>query len=175
MSRQFLTHRRLVVTAVAGLALAAAAVPAVAATASTSPVTHVSAHTSKHTSVPRLAQQWADAWNTGNAAKMGSLFTRDGVYTDHALNQSFTGPAGAAEWVHGTLEQIAAARVTITRAFRDGDNICVTWTFSGTYKATGKKFSVPATSVFRTKHNRIASVEDFYNLSDLLNQAGLAK
>ncbi|MEU3979799.1 nuclear transport factor 2 family protein [Streptomyces sp. NPDC026672] len=143
---------------------------------------HRPAPSATHPSVPRLAQQWAHAWNTGSARRMASLFTKDGVYVDHGFQVTYRGPAGAGRWVDDTMDNFTTLRATTKRAFRDGDDIGVVWTFSGTFNGTGafpeaagKSFSVPATSVFRTKHGKIASVEDFHNPADLMAQVGMAR
>ncbi|WP_328608926.1 nuclear transport factor 2 family protein [Amycolatopsis sp. NBC_00345] len=132
---------------------------------------------------PRVVEQWASAWNTGDALAMSALFAPDGTYTDHAFQAAFTGPAGVEQWVTTTMQRFRAFRATVENAFRLGDNIAVTWTFAGTFgdrtpftpphDPAGKSFSVPATSVFTLRHDRIVSAEDYYNLADVLRQVGL--
>ncbi|WP_020389256.1 nuclear transport factor 2 family protein [Kribbella catacumbae] len=133
--------------------------------------------------MPRIVHQWADAWNTANPTAMSKLFDQRGVYTDHAFQASFTGPAGAKQWVELTKASISPVKITVHDTISAGDRIAVTWTFSGTftervpftppYKATGKSFSVPATSVFTVRRGRIQSVDDYYNLADILRQVDL--
>ncbi|ALG08433.1 hypothetical protein H4W33_009590 [Kibdelosporangium phytohabitans] len=82
-----------------------------------------------------------------------------------------------------TKRAISPLRITGRSAFRDGDNIAVTWTFSGTFTGktpftppdnpAGRSFSVPATSVIAMRHGRVGSVDDYYNLADILRQVGL--
>ena len=177
------TTRNILVATTLAVGVAFAAVPASAA-----PVDNVTS-TAEHAGhdqdrrLPRIAQQWANAWNAGDAAAMGALFAPGGTYTDHAFQATFTGPAGAALWVQVTLQSISPAHVTIKDAFCSGDNVSVSWTFTGTftdkapltppYNATGKSFSVAATSVITTHNGRITSVDDYYNLADILRQVGL--
>lgn len=134
--------------------------------------------------VPRQVRQWARAWNTGDAELMASLFTRNGSYTDHAFQATFRGREGIAQWVAITLASITDARVTIADAVGDDDRAAVRWTFSGTFTArqpfgpdaavAGRSFSVPAASWFVLAGQRISTVEDHYNLADLMRQLGLA-
>ncbi|QUQ67221.1 nuclear transport factor 2 family protein [Kutzneria sp. CA-103260] len=179
MSR--VTRRRVTATAlVAGVALTTG-IALTAPSASAVPAQEAAAAQRQH--LPRLAQQWVNAWNTGDGAAMGALFAPDGVYTDHAFQAAFTGPAGAKLWVELTMRSIANAKVTVKNAFCSGDNIAVTWTFSGTftdkaaltppYSAAGKSFAVPVSTVITTRHNLITAVDDYYNLADVLRQVGL--
>ena len=85
------------------------------------------------TRVPRLVQQWANAWNTGSAEALAALFTKDGTYTDHAFQASFRGREAIGQWVVITLDSIASARVTIHDAFRTQNRAAARWTCSGTF------------------------------------------
>nr|WP_052479049.1 nuclear transport factor 2 family protein [Kibdelosporangium sp. MJ126-NF4]CEL21747.1 hypothetical protein [Kibdelosporangium sp. MJ126-NF4]CTQ92527.1 hypothetical protein [Kibdelosporangium sp. MJ126-NF4] len=172
------TARRLLTAVALAAGVTLASLPtSVAQTSETVNATH------DNRQVPRIVQQWANAWNKGDAAALGALFTQDGTYTDHAFQASFTGPAGVRQWVAITTDSIKPLKVTVASAFRSGDHVSVTWTFSGTFtdnspfepphNPAGRSFSVPATSVFTLRHDRIKSVADFYNLADLLRQVGL--
>lgn len=128
--------------------------------------------------VPRVVRQWAAAWNAGSPGEMAALFTRDGVYEDHAFQVVFRGRDGVAQWVAITSGAIDDTHVEVDEAFRSGDRIAVRWTFSGTDSAsglggrppTGNSFSVPAASIFQIKGDKIQRVDDYYNLADLLRQ-----
>ncbi|GAA0589990.1 SnoaL-like domain-containing protein [Kribbella sandramycini] len=160
-------------TLTAGAALAAA--PAIATPDGTS-----MSQPGRHT--PRIVQQWANAWNTADPVAMSKLFARDGTYTDHAFQASFTGPAGARQWGEITRRAISPLKVTIHDTIVDGDRIAITWTFSGTftthhpfapYNPAGKSFAVPATTILTLHHHRLTSAADYYNLADLLRQLNL--
>jgi steroid delta-isomerase-like uncharacterized protein len=131
--------------------------------------------------IPRVVAAWADAWNTANPQKMGALFAKDGVYQDNAFQVAMTGPKGAATWITITEQSVKNAHVDVVDAFRSGDKVAVRWNFSGTdtgafdkdVPATGKSFTVPATTVIDLKGDKIQHLTDYYNLADLLRQAGL--
>jgi steroid delta-isomerase-like uncharacterized protein len=171
------TTRHLFAALTLTVGIAVAAVPASAQEIQTTSMSEQSRQ------APRIVRQWANAWNTLDGVAMGKLFAPRGIYTDHAFQASFTGPAGAEMWVGLTKRSISPASVTVKDAFSSGDQIAVSWTFSGTftdkapftppYSAAGKSFSVPATSLFTVRHGRISSVDDYYNLADILRQAGL--
>ncbi|MGW5251113.1 ester cyclase [Streptomyces sp. NPDC004129] len=131
--------------------------------------------------IPRMVAAWAEAWNTASPQKMAAMFTEDGVYQGNAFQVTMTGHAGVATWVAITEQGIKNAHVHVVDAFGEGDKIAVRWTFSGTdtgafakdRPATGKSFSVPATTVMDLKGGKIQHLTDYYNLADLLRQVGL--
>jgi hypothetical protein len=130
----FRTRRLLPTSARAGLALgisalllAGATTAAQAKSSTPAPAAKAAAHhrPSHGKSVPRVAQDWLGAWNTGDADRMASLFTPDGTYTDHAFGASFTGPDGAAQWVTITTSSIGDLRGNIRWARRYGKVVVV--------------------------------------------------
>ncbi len=131
--------------------------------------------------VPRIVQQWADAWNAADPARMAALFTDDGVYEDFAFQARFQGREGIALWVSITSASIRDARVELVDAFHAGDRAAARWIFSGTdtgafardLPPTGKSFSLPVASLFELEGQLIRRVGDYYNLADLLRQIGL--
>ncbi|HEX6499068.1 MAG TPA: SgcJ/EcaC family oxidoreductase [Micromonosporaceae bacterium] len=131
---------------------------------------------------PRLVRLWAQAWNTGDADLMASLFTPDGTYIDHAFQATFQGRDGIRMSVMFTLLGVPDARVVVNEAVQAGDRAVARWTFSGTYATVepftagdprGRSFSVPVLSYFTLAGDHIASIEEFYNLADLMRQLGL--
>ncbi|MFE3172797.1 nuclear transport factor 2 family protein [Amycolatopsis sp. NPDC059090] len=131
--------------------------------------------------IPHVVKAWADAWNSGDAAKMASLFTDDGTYQDNAFQVAMSGQEGVANWVEITERSIRNAHVDVQDAFRSGDRIAVRWTFSGTdtgafdktRPATGKSFRVPVSTLIDLRGERIRQLTDYYNLADVLRQVGL--
>ncbi|SER94069.1 nuclear transport factor 2 family protein [Actinokineospora terrae] len=173
------TARRLLTATalVAGLALTSSSLSVA------EPAGPAAAQDSAHRHFPRIVEQWADAWNRGDANALSALFTADGTYTDHAFQASFTGRAGVKQWVELTKRAITPLHATVHTAFRSGDQVAVTWTFSGTStdqnpftppnNPAGRSFAVKATSVFTLHRDHIATADDYYNLADLLRQVGL--
>ncbi|WP_329384633.1 SgcJ/EcaC family oxidoreductase [Streptomyces sp. NBC_01716] len=180
-----LARRAALSAATALLALAAmgtltAGAPAAASTGS-APTISAAYDAGHHDRVPRIAQQWASAWNDADPQKMASLFTKDGTYEDFAFQGAFHGKEGVAMWVSLTHQSIRDAKVTVTDAFRTGDRVSIRWVFSGTdtgafapdLPSTGKSFAVPATTVMELRNGRIKRTSDYYNLADVLRQVGL--
>ncbi len=129
--------------------------------------------------VPPIVERWMDAWNQADAGGMAALFTEAGIYQDYAFGAKVQGKDGVAGWVALTVQNIPDARGEILDAFRVGDRAAVQWIFSGTpvrmgpVEGTGKSFSVPATSVFFLRGDRIEAVHDYYNRAEIFRQLGL--
>ncbi|WP_033293702.1 nuclear transport factor 2 family protein [Amycolatopsis jejuensis] len=163
-----------------GTGLAAVLVGLTAATALPQDTAQASQSTVS-TRYPHVVTAWANAWNTGDAARMAELFTADGTYRDNAFQVSMSGRDGVANWVTITGKSIGSPQVDLIDAFRSGDRIAVRWTFSGTdvgafdrtRPASGKRFHVPVTTIIDLRGSRIRQVTDYYNLADVFRQIGL--
>ena len=129
--------------------------------------------------MPSIVEHWRDAWNAPDPQAMGALFTPDGTYEDLAFQVTSTGRQAVAEWVRVTRGHMPDLHVDVADAFQVGDRIAVRWTSSATpvclatVPGTGKRFSVPAASLWEVPDGRIATARDYYNLADLLRQLGL--
>lgn len=169
--------QRLIVTTATTAALAVAGITATATVPTTMTVTAAAASTAADDGhpnrLPRIATEWAQAWNSGNPQLLAGLFTADARYTDHAFGATFTGRDGVAQWATITGQSIQDATITVDTAFRRGDQVAIVWTFSGQLVGAPQPFSVPAATVLRLRGGHIASDDDYYNLADVLRQSGL--
>jgi len=110
---------------------------------------------------------------------MAALFTEDGVYEDLAFQIASSGLKPIADWISVGAEHLPDLKIEITDAFELGDRVALRWTFFatplllGSIPGTGKPFSVPAASIFEMREGKIAKVQDFYNLADVLRQLGI--
>ena len=108
-----------------------------------------------------------------------ALFTEDGVYEDLAFQCVSTGHKEIAGWISVGADHLPDVSIEITDAFQASDRVALRWIFSatptlvGTIPSTGKRFSVPAASIFEMREGRIAKVQDYYNLADVLRQLEL--
>ena len=171
------TARR-VALSVVGLAAVATAVasigPAQAAGAAKAPTSdHTLSHTQDHPNEPKIAQDWATAWNSSDTTLLAGLFTPDGVYIDYALGKTMTGSAAITGWKVGTDQRIADVHVTILDAFQSGDHVAIEATYAGHVNGAPTPFAVPITTILQLDHGKIASDHDNYSLSSVLAQSGL--
>jgi steroid delta-isomerase-like uncharacterized protein len=123
--------------------------------------------------LPRIATEWADAWNSGDPRRLADLFAEDARYTDHAFDAVFTGRDGVAQWATITAQGVTDATVEIRTAFRKGRSVAISWTFTGRLAGAPAPFSVPAVTLLELRGGEIVTDEDFYDLSDVLRQSGL--
>jgi uncharacterized protein (TIGR02246 family) len=124
-------------------------------TAATSPA--AAAPSPDQRRIPPLVELWAQAWNTGDADRMASLFTPDCSYVDHAFQATFRGHEGIRQSVRYTLLGVPDARVVIDEAVQSSGRMVARWIFSGTYATIepfsdgdprGRPFSLPVLSYF---------------------------
>lgn len=122
---------------------------------------------------PHIVKDWLKAWNAGDGKRLGSLFTKDGRYTDHAFGPVFVGPAGVEQWVANTYGGIDGVHGDLRWAERHGDEIVFGWTFSGHIKGAPNAFKVPAVTVLKVRGSKIASNDDYYSFAEVAKQSGL--
>ena len=162
-----------VTVAGAGLALPA---PVAAASPTTSSVASSAASRHRHgakVSYHKIARQWAKEWNSGDAAGLASLFTRDGTYVDNAFDYHWTGRTQIAGWVDLTNQAIDHPDIAVHSVFGQGHQMAIVWTFSGQLRAGTTPFSVPATTILTLEGDKISSDTDTYNVAEVLKQSGL--
>ena len=123
--------------------------------------------------LPDLLAGWSQAWNDADAEGLGSLYTPDGRYTDHAFDATFTGPEGVAQWSGITSQVIEDIEVTIHDVWHLQDTYIVRWTFAGTISGAPTPFAVPALSVHKQQGELLVSTDDYYDRALLLRQSGL--
>ncbi|MEU3982443.1 nuclear transport factor 2 family protein [Streptomyces sp. NPDC026672] len=122
---------------------------------------------------PKIANAWEKAWNSEDPARLAALFTNDARYSDHALDQTFKGRGGVAQWATITKQFVGDANVTVNSAFADDNQVAISWTFSGHLTGAPKPFSVPAVAILKLRGNKIVTNDDYYNRADVLSQSGL--
>ncbi|WP_079125037.1 nuclear transport factor 2 family protein [Streptomyces lushanensis] len=122
---------------------------------------------------PTIAKAWEAAWMSEDPKRLAALFTGDGRYSDHALNQSFKGRDGIAQWATITKQFVGDAEVKVRSSFGDDGQVAISWTFSGHLKGAPKPFSVPAVAILKMRGDKIVTNDDYYNRADVLSQSGL--
>jgi hypothetical protein len=122
---------------------------------------------------PKIAAEWAEAWNGTDPQALANLFTTDATYTDLALNVTSVGHSGIAAWKLGTDNLIADVHITVQEAFRSDDHIAIETIYAGHIHGAPSSFAVPTTTILELKGHLITSDRDYYNLATLLAQSGL--
>jgi hypothetical protein len=159
---------------VAAAATLASIVPAQAApTAKATNIEQTLRGTQNHQNGPKIAWDWAAAWNSSDTTLLAKLFTKNGVYVDYALGKTMTGRDEIIGWKVGTDQRIADVHVTVLNAFESGGHVAIEATYAGHVNGAPKPFAVPITTILDLDHGKIASDHDNYSLSSVLAQSGL--
>lgn len=122
---------------------------------------------------PKIARDWAAAWNSSDTTLLATLFTHNGIYTDYALGKTMTGREEVTGWKTGTDQRIADVHVTLLNTFHSGDHVAIEATYAGHINGAPKPFAVPITTILELDHGKITSDHDNYSLSSVLAQSGL--
>jgi steroid delta-isomerase-like uncharacterized protein len=175
-----MTHFTARRTAISVTILAAAAIgltgvaTAQAGTATKAAPTAQTTHSvQNHQSEPRIAREWAAAWNSSDTTLLAKLFTKNAVYIDYALGKTMIGHEQITAWKVGTDERIAEVHVTIVDAFQSGDHVAMEMTYAGHVNGAPNAFAVRLTTILDLDHGKISGDRDNYNLSTILAQSGL--
>lgn len=119
------------------------------------------------------------AWNAGRDV-IEEAFADDHVYHDPVLGQVPGGPTGVRCAVHGILDGMPDAILTVHEWIEDDDTLIARWTLTGTqtgdlwgFAPSGRTATVTGTHVFRFRDERIAETWASYDALGLLDQLGL--
>ncbi|WP_433796408.1 nuclear transport factor 2 family protein [Actinoplanes sp. CA-252034] len=156
------------------VATSIAAVPAitVSTAAQATPAAQVA---TAHSAIAHSAivTAWEQAWSGTDPARLGRLFTADGVYTDHAIGVTMNGRDQISGWKQRTDQMISDVQVRVLRSFRSGNHITIESIYSGHIKGAPTPFAVPICTVLDLRHGKIAKNQDYYSLASVLAQSGL--
>jgi hypothetical protein len=122
---------------------------------------------------PRIAREWAAAWNSSNTTLLAKLFTKNAVYIDYALGKTLVGHEQITAWKVGTDERIADVHVTLVDAFQGGGHVAMELIYAGHVNGAPNPFAVRLTTILDLDHGKISGDRDNYSLSSILAQSGL--
>ncbi len=121
------------------------------------------------------------AWQPDNADSILANFTEDAMFEDLAFEASFSGHAQIRSFIELTYSGIPDFKVEPTSIVAGVDCAAAQWTMSGTHAgdlpglpATGKVFSVRASSVIALRDQLIRSIHDYWNPETFKRCVGLA-
>jgi hypothetical protein len=122
---------------------------------------------------PRIAREWAAAWNSSNTTLLAKLFTKNAVYVDYALGKTLIGHEQITAWKVGTDERIADVHVTLVDAFQGDGHVAIELIYAGHVNGAPNPFAVRLTTILDLDHGKISGDRDNYSLSTILAQSGL--
>jgi limonene-1,2-epoxide hydrolase len=161
------------ILAVAAIALTGAASTQPAIGAKATPIAQTTRSARNRQTEPKIAREWAAAWNSSDTTSLAKLFTTNAVYTDYALGKTMIGHEQITAWKVGTDQRIADVHVTVLNAFQTGDHVAMEMIYAGHVNGAPNAFAVHLTTILDLDHGKISGDRDNYNLSTILAQSGL--
>lgn len=125
--------------------------------------------------------EYLDAWNSRDAARVASFMADDGTYEDLALGVVHKGREEIAAFVLETAHFSSDYRIEAVSEQSDGDSYAMEWEMYGTntgdgggLPATNKPYRIRGVSVGRRNaEGKITQNRDYWNMADYLVQVGI--
>jgi steroid delta-isomerase-like uncharacterized protein len=126
-------------------------------------------------------EEYLDAWNSHDAARVATFIAEDGTYEDLALGQRHEGRDDITSFIAEASQFSSDYRFASVSAQASGDRYALEWEMTGTntgaagaLPATNKPYRIRGVSVGRLNADgKIAENRDYWNLADYLMQVGL--
>ncbi len=130
--------------------------------------------------IPRIAQQWIDAWNAHDVDRILACLTEDAVYEDLPLGAVNRSHDEARQFIEASWAAFPDLRFELTAARITGEHGTAEWTMAGTHQgdfpglpATGQAFSVRGVSVLELSGDKIRQVRDYWDFATVMRQLGV--
>ena len=118
----------------------------------------------------RLLLSYEAAWSAHDAEKVAAYFTDDAVYEDVALGEVHRGKAAIKAFAKGTFEILPGYALKPRSLVVGKGSAAVEWVMSGTFRETGKSFSVRGVSVMQLENGKIRRNSDYWNMAEFQRQ-----
>ncbi|MFN8591993.1 MAG: nuclear transport factor 2 family protein [Thermomicrobiales bacterium] len=132
--------------------------------------TRVSAQEGTPAAVPPILQAYEDAWSSGDAAKVGALYTETAVREDVPTLTKAEGRAAIEQFAAGLFEVNRDARLDVTDGFVGESWAVAEWTYSGANATTGRTVTFRGASVIELEGGLISRESDYYDLPEMQQQ-----
>lgn len=120
----------------------------------------------------QLADDYTDAWNTGNPEAVAAFFAPDGVIVING-GEPWQGRSGVAEMAAGFVTDIPDLRLVNDGVRVAGCHAIYLWTFTGTHQASGKSVKVSGWEEWDlNSEGLIASSRGWFDADDYAKQTG---
>jgi steroid delta-isomerase-like uncharacterized protein len=126
-----------------------------------------------------IVQKYFDAWNAHDPAAILACFVPGGTYSDPVGGKGLMGKA-LADYSSAIFTAFPDVRFAITSVVAQGQKVVVEWLGEGTHKgplmgaaATGKTFQWPGVDLIEVTHDRVRTVQGYFDSATLLKQLGL--
>ncbi len=125
--------------------------------------------------------EYLEAWNAHDAAKLGEFMTDDATYEEFGFNPVFTGRKAIVERINEVFTSAPDVRFVVSNTLQSGDSYVLEWEMAGTntgeaagIAATNKPFRIQGATIGHLDASgKIASSRIYVNMADFLTQVGL--
>lgn len=125
----------------------------------------------EHVSVEeRLLSGYAAAWSSNDVEKLAAYFTDDAIYEDVALGEVHRGKPAIMAFARGTFDALPGFTMKPQSLVVGNESAAFEWIMSGTFRKTGKSFSVRGVSVMQFENGKIRRNSDYWNIAEFQRQ-----
>ena len=117
-----------------------------------------------------IINAYGEAWSSGDATRVGALYTEDAVRDDVPTGMSSDGRAAIEELAAALFASDDDVRLAVTDGFVGENWAVVEWLFSGVHPATGREISFRGASVLEMTDGLISEERDYYDLPEMMAQ-----
>ena len=132
-----------------------------------------------------VARTFHEAWAERNPDRGAAVIADDCKFVDVPRGEIQHGPDGYRHYYERWRTAFPDGTVEITNVIAEGDWVVVEFTNSGTntgplrtargdFPPTNRKIEIPYCSVMQIKNGKVISGPDYYDVSTILSQLGLA-
>ena len=117
-----------------------------------------------------LFSSYAAAWSSNNVERVAAYFTDDAIYEDVALGRVHHGKSAIKAFAQGTFDALPGFKMKQQSLVLGNGSAAFEWVMSGTYRETGKSFSVRGVSVMQLENGKIRRNSDYWNMAEFQRQ-----
>lgn len=117
-----------------------------------------------------IVEAYGAAWSSGDASRVGALYTEDAVREDIPTGTTSNGRSEIEALAAGIFAIDDDVRLDVTDGFSGDGWAVVEWTFSGERKETGGEVTFRGASVLELENGLIGRETDYYDLPQMEQQ-----
>lgn len=112
----------------------------------------------------KLAEQWNEAWNGGDAQRLAAFFADDATLSEPSLPEGpVPGKTGIVESAESTWKMWPGVSFEAVSILVDGDRVAVEWRSSATHHS-GKAVNLEGVDILEFRGDQIASARVYYDI-----------
>ena len=121
----------------------------------------------------QILSEWVRLMNTHEPEALAELYDENAINLQVAIGKPLVGRRAILEDFRAFFSNIPDTFTKVENLFEEGDWAIVEWSGGGTFKPTGKAFSLRGCGFFRMKDERIAFQRGYWDKFTWFSQVGL--